>query len=451
MTDDEPIHDAELAPLFAGLAGHARLLLAVSGGADSMALMHLIARWRAHGRADATRDPEISVATVDHGLRPGSHAEALAVGDAARALGFPHHVLSWTDRPRSRVQEAAREARYRLLTAHLRAFGEPHAALVTAHTADDQAETLLMRLARGSGLDGLSAMAAARPLTPGGPGMLVRPLLGVGKHRLLATLRAGAIGWVEDPSNRDPAFERVRLREAAGTLAALGLTADKLALSARRLGRARLALDAALADFEARVLATNAGAYAAIERHALAAAPEDLRLRLFERVLAAYGGSAPPPRTAEVEALMQRLDHASNLTATLGGCLIAAGPSTVRVSREPGRAGLPTLPVPRDTTIVWDDRFKIAIDRPAPQASLDVTVGPLGVGAYATIRTTLKTPLPSRIAATLPAFRAGERLLAVPAFGHRHAPCAEIPDMAEWFFHVEFIGLPDDTRNCTAK
>ncbi len=178
----DPVTDEEIERLLAPLTPFGLVVLAVSGGADSTALLHLAARWK---KLSGDGTPQIAVATVDHGLRPELASEARWVAARAEALGFAHAVLVWPgEKPATAVQEAAREARYRLLAEHARALagGRP-AAVATAHTEDDQAETFLMRLARASGLDGLAAMPPRRPLARDGDVAIVRPVLAVSKAR----------------------------------------------------------------------------------------------------------------------------------------------------------------------------------------------------------------------------------------------------------------------------
>lgn len=438
MSAATAIADDELDQLFTGLERYRLLLLAVSGGSDSTALMHLIARWR---QRHAGREQLIRVVTVDHALREASRDEADAVGRAAAALGFPHHVLTWREpKPAAGLQDAARSARYRLMTETLASLGEPNAALVTAHTAEDQAETLLMRLARGSGIDGLSAMPESRPLQPGKPYALVRPLLGVSKVRLVATLRAAGIDWSEDPSNTRREFERVRLRAATETLAELGLTVEALTASARRLQRARAALDTASINFEAKVLNVNGGAYASIRRDAFAAAPAEHRLRLLARVLSRFGGTSPPARLAKLETLVERLERNGDHTLTLGGCVIVASPGEIRVFREPGRTALPAIDLQDDTPVVWDERFEVSVSGLVAGRS-PVRVRSLGPAGYATLKPSLATVIPRRAAITLPAFWQGDALLAVPGLG------AQPVQAAPFTFRTEFLGLPDPARN----
>jgi tRNA(Ile)-lysidine synthase len=431
----EPVRDEEIGALFAPLANFPIAILAVSGGADSVALMHLASRW-AQQHSPRTK---LHVATVDHALRATSRDEAEWVGSEARALGFDHETLTWIgDKPSSGIQDAARDARYRLLVAraHNCAASGP-VAIVTAHTQDDQAETLLMRLARGSGLDGLTAMSEQRALDE--QCVLLRPLLGVSGARLRATLRDAKLKWLEDPSNDADRFERVRLRKAGAALAGLGLTNDKLALSARRLGRAQAALDAGVRALqEATRLDLHGGAFASFDHAAWLAAPEELRLRLLARLITSYGEQAEPLRLVQLEALADRLTDAVFEGATLGGAAVSRHGSFVRVFRELGRASLPTFLLPPGATEVWDGRFRVctsadAIDIPEVRA--------LGLDAFAQLRQQLDMPrdLPARAAATLPAFWRGAELIIVPYF-------AALPGVspawgtAQRLYSAEFLG-----------
>ena len=191
----EKISTAKLAALFAPLAGR-RALLAVSGGPDSLALMRLAARWLVEGQAAGA---SLYVATVDHGLRPGSREEAEAVAGWAEAVGLPHSILTWQGaKPRSRIQERARTVRYALLGAHARELGADY--LLTAHHADDQAETILFRLLRGSGLAGLAGMSSEIML---GNIRLYRPLLTYSKKMLINYCEAFDQPYFRDPSNEN--------------------------------------------------------------------------------------------------------------------------------------------------------------------------------------------------------------------------------------------------------
>ena len=308
----------EIAALFQPLIAFPRLILAVSGGSDSVALMHLVARWTASLGSSA---PNIVVATVDHGLRAGSRDEAEAVAAAARALGFEHRVLTWSGpKPARGLQAEARRMRYRLLGEYAVTAGVGRCAVLTAHTREDQAETLLMRLARGSGPDGLQAMRPERPLTPFPNVVLARPLLGVSRKALRSFLGASGIAWFEDPSNADRRFERIRLRDADAVLANLGLTPEMVKLAAARQRRAVDALEAATDALQAAAFHSHAGAYASCDGALFADAPEEIRVRLIARILAMFGGASPPAQLAEIERLVRALTTQTSVQVTLGGC-----------------------------------------------------------------------------------------------------------------------------------
>ena len=271
--DERPIGDAEADRLFADLIHEPSLVLAVSGGPDSTALLYLLARWR--NRHEPS--PRLHAVTIDHGLRPQSRREALGVKRIAAQLGVGHRTMRWTgDKPVTGLQEKARAERYRLLLAAAQKAGAR--CIVTAHTLDDQAETVLLRLARGSGLAGIGAMArvvafaglafpdrraapsaapsARKPRGASDDVVLVRPLLDVAKARLIATLRAAGIAHVEDPSNDDPRYTRVRWRKLAPVLAAEGLTAYRLAHLARRMRRSEDAIETIVSWTAARPTAS---------------------------------------------------------------------------------------------------------------------------------------------------------------------------------------------------
>ncbi|TDR89724.1 tRNA(Ile)-lysidine synthase [Enterovirga rhinocerotis] len=240
-----------------------------------MVLLQAAASWaREPGR------PLLLVATIDHGLRPEARREAEAVGALAASLGLGHAILTWDERPGRVSQEAARDARYRLLRDHARAIGARR--LATAHTADDQAETLLMRMASGSGLAGLAGMA---PESARGDILHLRPFLGFAKADLVATCRARGWAFVEDPSNAEPRFARVRWRRLMLPLAAEGLDARRLGRLAERLRRADRALEAAASVAEARLVASRPEGGLSIAFGDLLAEPEEIALRVLLRAL----------------------------------------------------------------------------------------------------------------------------------------------------------------------
>ena len=352
-----------------------RLGVAVSGGGDSSALMHLAARWAqgwAQGRA------AIHVVTVDHGLREGTASEAEAVGRGAAALGLPHAVLRWRWDGTGNLQARARDGRRAAIDGWARAGGLR--AVLLGHTMDDQAETLAMRLARGSGVEGLSAMeegalAPARSAEAGTP--LLRPLLGVAREALRGWLRAQGIEWIDDPSNADERFERVRARRA---IEALGLDPARLAATAARMARARRALE--LRAFEiARGLTRPAPrGDVRLDREGLARADEDTRLRILAGALRCVSGAAYRPREADLErALAAALAGGAR---TLHGCAVRPVGRDLLIHREAAAVAGLASPVGQ----AWDGAWHLrgpAIEgcevRALGEAGL-AAVGPLARG-----------------------------------------------------------------------
>ncbi|MEJ8574089.1 tRNA lysidine(34) synthetase TilS [Microbaculum marinum] len=411
---DAPLSRPEADRLLAPLAAAAGIGLAVSGGADSLALMRLAADWRhrLHPRLP------MMVFTVDHALRPEAAAEAAQVAEWARAAGLEHATLVWEGaKPRADIAAAAREARYRLLVEACAAHGLSH--LVTAHHRDDQAETLLMRLARGSGVDGLAAMPEASDWR----GVVhLRPFLGTAKARLGATLARFGQTWIEDPSNRDDRFARSRIRALMPDLAKEGLASQRLAETARRMRRARAALESAAADLHRAVVREDPAGFCRIDREAWSSAPEELGLRVLARLLMGIGGTDYPPRLERLERLYGDLtcETEAPAAATLNGCRVVRSPETVLVLREAGRVGLPVVSLDAAPGVVWDRRFRI--DRAGAPAK-GLTVRALGADGVAVVRRTSELrAIPVVAARVAPAVFLGETLLAAPLVEARPGP-----------------------------
>jgi tRNA(Ile)-lysidine synthase len=342
-----PVSAAEAKRLFDPLADASALVLAVSGGADSTALMWLAARWRRMRRAG----PRLLAVTIDHGLRRESAAEARAVKGLARRLGVEHRTVRWQGKkPASGLQQAARTARYRLLAAAAKTARAE--MILTAHTLDDQAETVLIRMSRGSGLSGLGAMSRVSVLPiEGVPDIaLVRPLLDIPKARLMATLARAKIEFADDPSNRDPRFTRARLRGLMPMLAHEGLDARRLALVAKRLRRAEAAIEAAVAcateALSRQPWCERGPIVFAAEK--FARLPAEVALRLLGRAIA-HAGDEGPIELGKLETLHAALAAApsgasttntsrkSRLRRTLGGALVTLTDDKLVVERAPPR------------------------------------------------------------------------------------------------------------------
>ncbi len=330
----DPFTPAAIAGLFAPLHGSRGALLAVSGGPDSVAMMLLAATWA------ETSKVRLAVATVDHGLREGSRREAEAVAAWAEGLGLPHRILTWEgEKPATAVQERAREARYELLFGHAREIGVDR--LLTAHHADDQAETILFRLLRGSGIAGLAGM----PVAAEHAGIVhLRPFLAYPKEALVSICAARGHAFFRDPSNEDLGFARTRLRRLLALLAEEGFTRQTLLRLGRRAARAEVALSA-FAGFVGGSLheAHRNGQFRApIGR--LRDAPEEIMLRLVAREIEALGGKNARLERLEslIEALRGALRAGSSWRGTLGGTRLALDADGVLTiaAEKPRRRGM---------------------------------------------------------------------------------------------------------------
>jgi tRNA(Ile)-lysidine synthase len=325
------LSSTDIDALFAPFARAKALLIAVSGGPDSTALLLMASEWAK--RRGKTR---IEAATVDHGLRPESADEAKAVGEICARLGVTHRVLHWKGaKPATRLQERAREARYRLLVDHAKALGAD--AVMTAHHADDQAETVLFRLLRGSGLAGLRGMDV---MTARDGMTIARPLIGLKKRDLIAFANARAAPFIDDPSNSDPRFARTRLRALLARLDEEGLNADALDRLARRARETEAALAHLTAEVEARV-----GLEGAVEASALFAAPVAIVQRILtQRIAEAGGRDASRIGLEKIEtlaaALRDALKERRAYVANIGGVVVRlTAKGRLSFAPEPPRAG----------------------------------------------------------------------------------------------------------------
>jgi tRNA(Ile)-lysidine synthase len=351
------VGEAEADALFADLVAEPALVLAVSGGPDSTALLWLMARWRALRQGV----PHLLAVSIDHGLRPEARHEADAVKRLAQKLGVEHRSMRWSGpKPAAGIQESARVARYRLL--RIAARRAKARCVVTAHTLDDQAETVLFRMARGSGLTGICGMARAVPIDDLACGVaavhsaprdassrfrvvVVRPLLEVPKARLIVTLQEAGIAYAQDPSNADPRFARSRLRKLMPALADEGLTPQCLVRLARRVRRSEAAHEAVV-DWAARRLGLGTDA----RRVTLSSAewsefPVEIALRLLGRAIGTIGTEGPV-EFGKLEAMNEALraalaGGAPRFRRTLAGAMVSLHRNHIVIDQAPPRRSRP--------------------------------------------------------------------------------------------------------------
>jgi tRNA(Ile)-lysidine synthase len=376
-----PVTADEFAARLAAFAPSKHLAVAFSGGPDSLALLILAAQWAKRRKAVS-----LHAFTVDHGLRAASAAEAKRAAGMARALGVPHRILRWTGaKPASGIQAAAREARYRLLLDACRTAGASD--LLVAHHLEDQAETFLLRLARGSGVDGLSAMAPARPLTEDEPSVrLLRPLLDLPRDRLLATVRRSGLQPVEDPSNENEAFDRVKARKALAALAPLGLDAARLARTAGQMARARAALESATAALLSGHAVLSPFGHVEAESAALAAAPRETGLRALALIIRIVGGNNYSPRLEALDALYDALVQGKlGAGRTLAGVKLAASGARLIATRELAAAmKAEPLALRAGEQALWDGRFRVSLPKaPRGQRLVVRALGQAGLAQLA--------------------------------------------------------------------
>ncbi|MEX3316879.1 tRNA lysidine(34) synthetase TilS [Sulfitobacter sp. PS-8MA] len=401
--------------LMAGLGGALPpcLGVAVSGGGDSMALLSLLHRLCASAGTD------LEVATVDHGLRPEAAAEAAFVARHAAALGLPHETLRWRGWDgQGNLQNEARQARYRLIAEWAGRRDLPFVAL--GHTADDQAETVLMRLARRAGVDGLSAMA---PRSRRHGITWLRPLLSLRREALRDYLRETGVEWVDDPSNDDLHYARIQARQTLAQLEPLGLDAEALVEVARNMASARAALDHQTDRAASEFLRIEAGAVVA-EAEGFFAAPEEIRRRLILRALGWISGRPYAPRRAPVAALIARL--AEGQAATLDGCQALLRRGEIWIFREYNAVAAHVVPADH----IWDSRWRATSDAATPAGAELRALGPQGLAQCPEWRDTGR---PRAMLLSTPALWQGDRLLAAPLAGLDEKWHVQLERDAAWF------------------
>ncbi len=388
-----------------------KIAVAVSGGGDSLALVMLLHDWM------KSAGGELLALTVDHKLRPDSTTEAQEIQELLRARGIAHEILTWrNDKPATHVQELARAARYELLLGECRRRGFP--LLAVAHNLEDQIETFWMRLAHGSGLDGLAAMAAVRNVDGVA---LIRPLLNFTREQLRATCRQFGVTWIEDPSNKNEKYLRVKLRPFENLLAEEGLTPARLAQTVQKLEDARQALQVMTEQTAAACVALHPEGYAALKTSLWQQAPRDIQRRVLAQTLLAVAPQPYPAGFEAVEAARLELQTDGFAGKTLAGCEIFPHKGDLLIVREAAVVGSRKRAA---AEALWDGRFLLSGFSPDESAE----IGALGEDGLSALRKNapelpaLET-LPFKVKRVLPALWRGENLLAVPHLSYYSPDC----------------------------
>ncbi len=371
-----------------------RIGVAVSGGSDSLAMLYLLKDWAANG------GPELAVVTVDHRLRPEAADEAAFVAGICDQLDVSHDILTWNDWDgQGNLPDRARRARYSLIAEWATAKGI--ASVAVAHTADDQAETFLMRLAREAGVDGLSAMSARWQQ---GSVEFCRPTLNITRAQLRDVLREQGQTWVDDPSNEDQNYDRVRARKALTALEPLGINTARLGNVAQNLSRVRETLYQCAYQAARDLLGFLCGDVL-IDRKGFRDLPGEISRRLLQQVLKWINGVEYAPRGRSVDLLLESIRDGTDMT--LQGCHIIVGREQVRVTRE-AAAAQEAVPVEE----VWDGRWKLT--GPALENATVAALGEAGLGLCPDRR---ETGLPARSLMSGPAVWQEGVLIAAPLAG----------------------------------
>ncbi|MCG7518711.1 tRNA lysidine(34) synthetase TilS [Ruegeria sp. Ofav3-42] len=382
----------------------ARLGVAVSGGGDSVALLLLL------NEIAQSENAELFVATVDHGLRPEAAAEAVKVGELAARLGVPHQTLVWDGwTGDGNLQDHARQARYRLLTEWARR--NAISAIALGHTADDQAETFLMRLGRASGVTGLAGMPAVRDQD----GVtLLRPMLKITRKQLRDYLTAKGVEWIEDPSNHDLRFDRIKARQALSGLEGLGITAGSLTRVTENLAQAREALVRYTQESARKVSMVDAGDIC-LDRRGIQDLPQEIQRRILVGCVAWIAGAGYPPRQSSVDQALNAIDEGKG--TSIGGCLLVPQGNKMWICRELNAV----LGESANPGELWDKRWILS----GPSVA-GAEIRPLGDKGLPKVPDWRELGKPRAALLSSPAVWIGDDLLAAPLAGFSNGWMAEL-------------------------
>ena len=341
-----PLTDLRVCGLFSSYVNHDRIALAVSGGRDSMALMCLVYRWKAH----LALNIEIEVITVNHNLRKAAEDECRFVQKIAKDYGFRHKVLTWEhEYIETSIQEKARNARYQLMLDYARE--ENIDTILTAHTSDDNIETFIMRLAKGSGLDGLKSINEIRHAD----GIQIeRPLLSLSRSLTTEILRSTGNEWVDDPTNEDERFERVKIRNNISSLSSFNISSGNLTKTIQRLTRAHESISFFTNLVSQELVELSELGHADVNFDKLRNYPKEIILRVLAKALTDINGGTVS--LSSLEAVFTELIKTER-SKTLNGCQIIPQKNKYVIVRE--NRGISPAEIKINERISWDGRFDV--------------------------------------------------------------------------------------------
>jgi tRNA(Ile)-lysidine synthase len=400
--------DALLKPFRSFLTNRISIAVAVSGGADSMALCLLLADWAKNNQHS------IVALTVDHGLRNDAEKEALKVSKWLAVWGINHKILSWDgEKPITGIQAAARNARYSLMAQWCRE--NKHTVLMTAHHLEDQVETFLLRAERGSGLDGLASM---NPIVGLEGVMLIRPLLGISKTFLRKFLIERQQIWIEDPSNNSLAFQRTRIRRLVGKLEQRGLLPRTIFKLVEHFANLRQQFSEVVKVFCERAVRILPESYGVVHLEALKYLPDPIMERVLVQIISELSGNIYPPRRERIKHSMEKIKSIEMPNFTLGGCRFILEGSTVIVCRD--QRSITVKKVVAGDDFNWDGLFDVEISGPRG------AVGKLGaLGEKGWVEIVRKCPelkkisVPHPVRITLPTLFDDNGVVEVPSLKYR--------------------------------
>jgi len=410
------VSDREFAELMSGFFDGQEppnLAIAVSGGGDSMALSLLTACWAKQ------RNVSVTALTVDHQLRSEAKAEARQVGGWMKSIGLPHQILLWTGGEKMRClakspQSSARDARLNLMTDWCRSNNTKH--LLLGHAADDQIETFLINLSRGSGIDGLSAISSTSLRNSI---HLLRPLLSIPRSRLKKTCFVHKQLWISDPSNLDSAFTRIRFRQSQAMLESEGLTQNRLLNTVCHLSRAKAALDYYVRSTLKATCRISSCGTLEVDIKSLIEAPAEIALRCISRMLITVSGQVYGPRFERLRRAYDKFCSGDWRGQTLHGCRIERRRDALVIYREVGAIEHRCV-IEANQTVLWDNRFRIHY-APTSRGSSSINVSALTSGEWSALKEVNDSDIDSSYGAdqrqTVPIISDSLGIVGVPILG----------------------------------